>query len=844
PADVIFQPGASQPAANAFHLDASGNPDALRSDRLEKVYLSPDLFTRGGFGKVSVDNPDGRITVPAGVTIHAPVEGALSLKGANIDILGNVIAPGGTFDATAYNISPSVAAANLRDPLAATPQANLTRGTFTLGNGSTISTAGLILDDRFSNAEAFSQPVVTQGGQVSVNAFSASLESGSLIDVSGGMRMDPWGTASYGNGGSLSIATGQDINLKNVTGGSLSLQGKLLGRSGAEGGSLSLQALLVQVGGSALSAQTLLLEPDFFQKGGFANYTLTGIGLAKGAAGEFMPAVYIAPGTVIEPKSDSYVAVPYTNGELQTRVVEKPIGLRAPTSLYFKAPGAEGKEGLDVRGDIVFGTGAVIRTDPLAVVSFEGSTVAVLGSIYAPGGTIEIVGGKNSLGLLFTDLSKALTTVYIGSQSVLSAKGTTIFYPDAYGRRIGEVLPGGHISVSGNIVAAAGAVLDVSGTTAELGFHPVALDPSQGYVVPASSGVTTPLYSLLSARTTVDSDGGFIELHGGQMLFLNATLRGFAGGPSALGGALSVDSGRFYAPNTIPPITDSNLVVTQRGHTIPTSLPDSAGTIGRGFAGIIGRGYFAADTFMRGGFDSLALNGVVEFSGPVNIRAMGMLRIADGGIIIANNDVHLSAQYVALGKDFVPPVLPENRAGQIPFINIPATYGTGRLYVDATNIDLGTLSFQGIGFARLNADSGDIRGNGIVDIAGKIVLRAAQVYPTTLNEFSIFAYDYTSGGITNPGTIRIEQAGSRNLPLSAGGTLSLYASNLEQFGTLRAPMGIINLGWDGTGTTPKDPLTGNALAFPVTKTLTLGKVSVTSVSGVDPLTGRGIVVPY
>jgi hypothetical protein len=57
-------------------------------------------------------------------------------------------------------------------------------------------------------------------------------------------------------------------------------------------------------------------------------------------------------------------------------------------------------------------------------------------------------------------------------------------------------------------------------------------------------------------------------------------------------------------------------------------------------------------------------------------------------------------------------------------------------------------------------------------------------------------------------------------------------------------MGIINLGWDGTGTAPKDLVAGTAIAVGPTNVLNLGSGSTTSVSGVDPLTGRGIVVPF
>ena len=78
-------------------------------------------------------------------------------------------------------------------------------------------------------------------------------------------------------------------------------------------------------------------------------------------------------------------------------------------------------------------------------------------------------------------------------------------------------------------------------------------------------------------------------------------------------------------------------------------------------------------------------------------------------------------------------------------------------------------------------------------------------------------------------------------PSLAGGTLSIYGSIIDQHGVLRAPIGTINLGWDGTGTGPVDPITGKA--FAATQQLTLAAGSVTSVSAVDPLSGQGDADP-
>ncbi len=192
--------------------------------------------------------------------------------------------------------------------------------------------------------------------------------------------------------------------------------------------------------------------------------------------------------------------------------------------------------------------------------------------------------------------------------------------------------------------------------------------------------------------------------------------------------------------------------------------------------------------------------------------------------------------------------------GESPFaiagITIPAfnpTSGSGSLNVNASLIDIGTLSLQGIDQANFVASGGDIRGDGILDVAGTISLTAGQIYPPTDVTFTIAAYDKNvvvaasslggasvtlasaalppgfgvgspllgstvqsingtavtlasgaNAGISTPtaevfapnsGSVTITASGTRNLPLSAGGTLNVYASIINQDGVLRAPIG-------------------------------------------------------
>ncbi len=341
---------------------------------------------------------------------------------------------------------------------------------------------------------------------------------------------------------------------------------------------------------------------------------------------------------------------------------------------------------------------------------------------------------------------------------------------------------------------------------------------------------------------------------GTQELFTDAAFKGAAGGPSAIGGSLSISSGRFVPISGGNPQTplDVSLVVTQSAPTIPTVFYGPGETaIGHAVVDgngnpIFGRGYFAADKFNSSGLDSLALSGSLQFSGPVTITANRSIVAANGGVIFGDSAINLSAPYVELGTSFQAPLQPQQITdafivGGQPFTFAP-TYGAGQLSVSAQLIDIGNLSLQNIGSASLVAHNGDVRGDGTFDIAGNLSITAGQIYPPTAVSFTLAAYDYTASGMLHQGSITLIGSGDRQLPLSAGGQLSLYSSIINDGGVLRAPIGTINIGWDGTGTAPVDLMTGQAV--PVAQQVTLSSTSVTSVSAVDPVTGAALTIPY
>ncbi len=861
PPTVTFSYDRPNPAG-PFGVNASGDANPLREDRVRRVILNPDLLAQGGggFGSIRVRNPDGDIIVPAGITLAAQPKGTITLQGANVRVDGTLSAPGGSLNFAAYNISPSIS--EYLDPAVPRPPAAPNRGNFVLGSSASLNTSGLVIDQRTVDNPTFRLPQVIDGGNVSIRSYSANLSGGSSIDVSGGAIANPRGGIQYGRAGAIEILTGADPILDGVTGGKLHLGSTLKGYSGTTtGGSISIQAQLIQIGGNSPHPLALVLRPEFFSEGGFSKYLLKGLGALKPGGGpeEYLPAVSVADGTIVRPQVKSWLGIPFASpdGTLQLIPFEKPEAYRGPASITLSAPGVLNASDLVYRGDIRIGRGARIETDGLGTLALEGQTVSVFGSLIAPGGRISLR-GANSFPEGVADRPQA--TVYLAPGSLLSTAGKTITYRDRFGNTVGTVLPGGAVSVSGNIIAERGAVIDVSGTSGLIEAHPLQLGlDAEGNplvygqpLVHLNSGLTSPLYASLGRPTWIDSAGGSISLTGGQMLFTDATLRGFSGGGDALGGSLSISSGRFR-PTATGNTAETNLVVTQSGFTLPSSFSNLArGGIGQSVlaadgTSVPGMGYFTADRFTQGGFSSLSLGGNVEFKGPVTINAENALLVGTGGVIRANGPVNLSAFYAGLGRPFSPPTAP----GSTPeyFVSLPGnetfnfapTYGPGVLNVTAQHIDMGLLSLDGIGKANFTATNGDIRGNGFFQMAGDLTLKAAQVYPTTDSPFQLFVYD--GGG--KPGSITIQGSGVKHLPLSAAGTLGLYASTITQNGTLRAPFGQINLGWDGTGTAPvANPMAGAAVAVPTTSTLTLGAGSVTSIAAIDPITGQGVNIPY
>jgi filamentous hemagglutinin family protein len=867
PTGILYVDQITAPPMIVF---APGSGLSIPEKEMGETFLVPSRILEeeeGGFGRLTIENKDGTIRI-AGSQLDLPSGGSLTLQATNIELLSSISIPGGTISATAYNYSPFLYAEQVAaEALIGQPAPEVVAGTgiIRIGAGVTLGVSGTISDERPTGSFSANSRRTVDGGSISLEGFSIVAGAGSAMTASGGIAINGRGKYSWGKGGSISLLAGKDPVLSTSVGGTLTLPSVLEAYSGSTGGSLTIQAVQATLGGSGTSSgKNLSLGSDFFQKGGFANYAIR----ATGDLGSESPAILVSPGSTIEPRAVSSVFRSFSgiDGRPAMDLRLLPEGIRNPANLSLVALGVDDPftdETVEAIGSVVLGAGSTIRTDIGGSVSLKGQTISVFGTIETPAGSIAIEGGRKFPLAAQQEASTtgALPTVHLASSARLLARGSTKTTFDPFGRNMGEVLGGGTIRVSGNIIAESGALLDVSGVSQELDFHPSSLDRSLR--ASAGDGLVSKPWGQKSIPVVVDSNGGVISLRGSQLLLSDATLLGKAGGPKAVGGLLAVSSDAF----AIETGADITLRVKQSGNV----LGEDNDEIGVGrpvldFEGseVGGGGYFAADRFAAGGFAALDLGyeyfptasiphgGNIKFEGPVSIQAAGAIRVAAGGVIQTNDQVSLTAPYIAIGQEFRPPLNPSET--YYPFLDasgrlsVSPTSGTGSLRLSASHVDVGTLVLKDTGSLSITANNGDIRGSGTLSVAGEVTLRSAQIYPTTLGTFDIFAYDTEDA----PGRVSIFQSGERPLPLSAGGSLRIFASQISHAGTLRAPFGSITLGWDGadlnTATEdidgPTNAVVGADLATPTASEINLAKGGTVSVSAIDPRTGQGIVIPF
>lgn len=818
-------------------LEASGFDPSV--DQLPSSYVSvlrPDLFGPQGIGRLELYS-DGTVTVPSGTSLSLPGDGLFDVSAHTIDIDGSIDVPGG-------NIALAASWTNTNQPDQNDPDAP----SMQVGPDAALTARGAWVNDSVQfNPNGPSGPLFLNGGTIglSVADGNLTLDPGSLIDVSGGAQLTTSGQLAYGSGGKISLAVsplsaqGSD----EIAPTALSIGGTLRGYGALEGGSLKLVADTVCIAPTDCSGgdpSVLWLPPAFFQQNGFASYDIE----------SSLNGLTVAPGTVIDLVQQNLVP-PTRPGNIPSAPAFEPLASletlpalnRQPTNLILAAniglPSSVLGGGLNdaqmaAEPSLEVGDGAAIVADPAAQIALESNTRII------DDGTIEAPAGKVSMTLSATlplvgyDVSQT-QGIWLGPDAVVDAAGVAQIAPNDSSLTTGTVLGGGAVSIDaeqGYFEMLPGSLIDVSGTSAQI----VQLQ----FVGSAMRPV-----AMIDA-----SAGGSVSLEAAEGMTLGGTFRA-AGGTGATrtpaGGSLSValdpsqrtDNSPTTSPPTFP-VTPRDIVlepdfapvVVGPGQAVPDSLD--------------GEALIPANELNSAGFDNLSFRAVTylasgvnggtqvmpgTITAPQNVTLQAGDSITMDAAIISVNPgatATLTAPYVSLGNSDI----------LVSDFQSP-TSGTGTLNVNGSQlIELyGTLALQGVGQANLVSSDGDIRVRGlqlpVLDAtgaalpsdptgafltAGNLELQAAQIFPTTLTQFTI------SSNAAN-GTIDIEKSGaSPDSVWSAGGSLTLSAANITQNGDVRAPFGTITI--EGP---PGNVNTGN---------ITLGPGSLTSTSA------DGLTIPF
>ncbi|KAF1047990.1 MAG: Heme/hemopexin-binding protein [Herbaspirillum frisingense] len=515
---------------------------------------------------------------------------------------------------------------------------------------------------------------------------------------------------------------------------------------------------------------------------------------------------------------------------------------------------AAGVDNVGLDGALFIGEGAAVRVDPGQSIALSARTsLSVDGLLQARGGSITVLGARSpKAGIKGLEggggegnATPDGNAIVLGAHAVLDASAESHVAVDALGRPYGVLTDGGSITIGGTLLESK------ARSIASDAFVVV----REGAVVDAS-GASARLDVDGAGARNIPSAGGSIQLVSGRSIYLDGSLRARSGGVGAAGGSLIVGLEALNYESAARPADD---VLVPRELMLIQNKSGGASDAGRQY----GQAVLGVNQVRDGGFSSLALysNGLVSFGGDLNLAMDKELRIYSGSLTPAAGiqrgiNVSLAAPYVLLGgisdngAAADTHVRPSFQGGVTTLGSSSALTVQGKLIDIKDAVTLGMNATQGritvnrAGFDQLNVISeGDLRfakGAGMLNFAkasaelyshGDILLRAAQVYPATGASGIVRAGMLTADTFDPAGRLVIERfdplAGDPQMPYSVFGSLVLGASNVEQRGVVRAPLGNVTLG----------------IYYPAPQgspatTLTLAAGSLTSVSA------AGLVMPY
>lgn len=751
------------------------------------------------FGQVGVDAPRLQLAADGGFLAKA--------RAGDVTINGQIIAPGGKIDVTAQG------------------------GDLLLTAGSRLDASGTRSDDRFAGASGAAPAL--KGGSVSLKAASdIELAAGSEVDVSGAAWRGPNGRLVRGRAGTLTLKVNDGASSASaLPTGELKLNGTLSGFDFTGGGTLKLQGLpQVVLGGTRSGAFSL--STSLYADRGFGSLDVASLGQLD-----------VIDGTVVRPELRNLLALSVAVGQqtgVTTGIGVLPAGTRSGLNLRLAAettPSSPTLFGLSKGADLNVGQRAVLDVGLGGSIDLEaGGSLSVAGSLLAQGGTVslELRGGRGS-----TDTTNKETFGYVKDQAIKLLSGSLIDVsgavkavaePSLVARLqgladplVGEVLAGGTVNIGGTLgLPTRGQFWMDSGATIKLN---------------GASGLLSPGATAQAQR--ISSAAGTLNINSTDGFRLQGTVEAKAPDASVGGGTLNIALTRNGTVDS-PPAGAANYPTD--GGTRTIRIAQDADTLSDlDGKRLFGEGVMSAALVNSSGFDNVSLRAdeAIQLNRGVNLKA------DDGRTRLQS--ISLDAPVLSLTGDFAPkasaasdaqpqavqPAQPDHiiqahHVAMGPLTRsaanaaVPASErvlsGTRSLQVQAGLIEVrGDTAVQGANrvglsatlgrsaaasFDRLNGEirfigqrpvsaalNGDRSMKGRLSFNGQLDLTAGQVYATTLSDYAV-----VGAGLASTLTLNAPAGGSTSqTPLSALASLKLKATDVTLNGTVRQPVGTIEV---------------------------------------------------
>ena len=384
----------------------------------------------------------------------------------------------------------------------------------------------------------------------------------------------------------------------------------------------------------------------------------------------------------------------------------------------------------DVNASLNVSSGASIKMAPGGSITLTAPEIDMAGLLEAPAGTISLTATQRDLTV--ENGGRILATGY-NKQDIKPIKtGFPLGYTALAGGTVTLTASSSSAPDTGDLILKDGSLIDVSG----------------------SETVTTYVSNALGNPTalTVAGNAGTISLTAKGNLQLDGTLKGRSFLSGLQGGTLTIDR--------------TNLL---------TALAVSSSIIGK---------------YVDAGFDALTFqseNGLALSGSDTSRHWVARSLVLDAPSIEGSGDsVNLGAAYVELKNTY-------KGVAQTPAVGGSTALALSGDWIDVT----GSVQLSGFRTVTLDAQR-DIRltdrkynnlagyfWEGKLTAPGDLLLKADHIYPTTLSSFTL----HSDGKVT---ILRSDTPTGGQI-YSAGGSLTIEASSIEDRGYLAAPMGQIDL---------------------------------------------------